>query len=82
MSDGLWLIWIGGFLTGGGATYLGCCLFCRRILREEAELVKYLGDKAHRPLDLTGFARVPEFAKPVKPRNPFWDEDGSEAKAE
>ncbi len=41
----LWLMWIIGFMTGSISSYLGCVLFCRRILKEEVELMDYLRRK-------------------------------------
>jgi hypothetical protein len=49
--SGLWIIWGVGFGTGAMATYLGCILFCRRILKEEGELVRYLAGNQAKELD-------------------------------
>lgn len=49
--DAMWMIWGIGFGTGAGATYLGCILFCRRILSEEGELIAFFERKKARQID-------------------------------
>ena len=68
MDNFFWFIWVAGFGTGAFAAYLGCILFCRRILREEGELVAFLQRKADSELD---DAALRSFVKAWK-----WDMEG------
>ena len=49
--EAMWMIWGIGFGTGAVATYLGCILFCRRLLKEEGELVAFFERKKGRQME-------------------------------
>lgn len=46
MENSLWMIWLVGLMTGGMGSFLGCCIFADRILKDKAT-IKFFMDKSN-----------------------------------